>query len=1008
MTPKRRERGFRSRARTARWTVRAVALAAVVAGSFVAAAPAPASHDNSRVRVQLTPESATNTAGTEHCVTARVRDTGHGNANVVGATVRFSVSGANTASGSGVTGADGRTTFCYTGTRTGNDVITAFVDFNLNGTMDTGEPSSTASKTWVAGPPASLLLDPLAAQNTTGTQHCVTATVRDVLGNPASGVRVIFSVTGVNPRPATTLTTSTTGQATFCYVGTNAGGDTISAFADTNRNGVLNAGEPTGTATKAWTPPGPSTLTLSPAADDNPAGVEHCVTATATNSLGNPSAGIPIVFTVTGANSAGGTVTTNAAGQATFCYTGTNVGLDTIRAFADTNRNGSQDALEPFAVATKLYTPAAPATLTLEPPTSTNIVGEQHCVLATVRDAFGNPTPDVSVIFAVSGANFAGGARTTDENGQATFCYTGTRAGLDTISAFADTNGDELQSAGEPTGAATKLYHPGAPATLVLTPPTATNRAGEEHCVTATVRDAFGNANPDVAVVFSVSGANSAGGTATTDDDGEAVFCYTGTRAGQDAITAFADTNGNGTQDAGEPAGAATKTYTAAAPATVVLTPPTATNRAGERHCVTATVRDAFGNPNPDVAVVFSVSGANSAGGTVTTDEDGEAVFCYTGTRAGEDTITAFADTNGNGTRDTGEPEGVATKIYTPADPAELELTPETATNEAGEEHCVTATVSDRFGNRTPGIVVRFSVTGANPQPSTVRTTDANGQAIFCYTGTRAGTDTISAFADTDADGTQDESEPGDTARKTYTPGPPATVILSPPTATNVVDTEHCVTADVSDRFENPNPGVTVHFTVSGAVNTTGQATTDADGEATFCYQGPPLPGEDAITAFADTDGDGEQDAGEPAGAATKTWVLPPSSPLCTVEFSTYGGHITADNGDRASFGGNARVSETLVPSGEEQYRDHGPATPMTVHSINVLAVVCTTIEGGRKAQIYGQARIDGAGSFFYRITVKDMGEPGTSDTYSILLSNGYYSGEHVLEGGNVRIHQAG
>jgi len=70
-----------------------------------------------------------------------------------------------------------------------------------------------------------------------------------------------------------------------------------------------------------------------------------------------------------------------------------------------------------------------------------------------------------------------------------------------------------------------------------------------------------------------------------------------------------------------------------------------------------------------------------------------------------------------------------------------------------------------------------------------------------------------------------------------------------------------------------------------------------------------------------------------------------------------------------------------------------------------VLAVVCHTVPGGMQAEIYGTATIDGAGTYAFRIQVQDMGERGTSDTYWILLSNGYNSGMHTLDGGNVQIH---
>ena len=42
-----------------------------------------------------------------------------------------------------------------------------------------------------------------------------------------------------------------------------------------------------------------------------------------------------------------------------------------------------------------------------------------------------------------------------------------------------------------------------------------------------------------------------------------------------------------------------------------------------------------------------------------------------------------------------------------------------------------------------------------------------------------------------------------------------------------------------------------------------------------------------------------------------------------------------------------------------------------------------------------------------FRIDVTDMGSPGTNDTYGIILSNGYASGQKTLQGGNVTIHKS-
>jgi hypothetical protein len=232
--------------------------------------------------------------------------------------------------------------------------------------------------------------------------------------------------------------------------------------------------------------------------------------------------------------------------------------------------------------------------------------------------------------------------------------------------------------------------------------------------------------------------------------------------------------------------------------------------------------------------------------------------------------------------------------------------------------------------------------------------------------------------------------------------GPATTVTLDPVTDTNPVGTQHCVTATVTNAVGVPQPGVTVRFTVTGSVTTNGFATTDANGQATFCYTGPALPGTDVIRAFADINDDGVEDPGEPFGVAAKIWILPTTTPGCEIKI-TNGGWIIANNGDRASFGGNARADEDGNVSGQEEYQDHGPADPFNLHG-DVTVIVCDTTDPTR-ATIFGDATIDGSGSHAYRIDVRDVGEPGHgSDTYRMRV-NGYDSGEQTLRGGNVQIH---
>src|SRR5204862_6589466 len=137
------------------------------------------------------------------------------------------------------------------------------------------------------------------------------------------------------------------------------------------------------------------------------------------------------------------------------------------------------------------------------------------------------------------------------------------------------------------------------------------------------------NPNPTTAGVFSATGQNAAGPTThTTDASGQAQFCYTGTNVGGDTISAFADLNQNAAQDSGEPADQASVTYTPATPSSLTLAPQSATKTAGTQDCVSATLTDAYNNPNPNVAVVFAATGQHSAGPTSqTTDHSGQASF---------------------------------------------------------------------------------------------------------------------------------------------------------------------------------------------------------------------------------------------------------------------------------------------------------------------------------------------------------------------------------------------
>ena len=99
-------------------------------------------------------------------------------------------------------------------------------------------------------------------------------------------------------------------------------------------------------------------------------------------------------------------------------------------------------------------------------------------------------------------------------------------------------------------------------------------------------------------------------------------------------------------------------------------------------------------------------------------------------------------------------------------------------------------------------------------------------------------------------------------------PGQATQLTLTPKLAANPVNTQHCVIASVKNATGGPAAGVIVRFDVEGASeqdqsppDEDASRTTDQNGQAMHCYQGPEMVGADTIHAYADNDRDNVQDA---------------------------------------------------------------------------------------------------------------------------------------------------
>jgi len=123
--------------------------------------------------------------------------------------------------------------------------------------------------------------------------------------------------------------------------------------------------------------------------------------------------------------------------------------------------------------------------------------------------------------------------------------------------------------------------------------------------------------------------------------------------------------------------------------------------------------------------------------------------------------------------------------------------------------------------------------------------------------------------------------------------------------------------------------------------------------------------------------------------------------PVCPgSDFVTGGGWITGTpTGAKGNFGVGGGIKNGGF-WGHLEYIDHGPSGPK-VHGTGVTGYTVITATTRR---IDGTAEVNGRPGFTYTVMVSDNGEPGTNDTFSIQLSNGYSAGG-ILGGGNIEIH---
>ncbi len=731
------------------------------------------------------------------------------------------------------TDANGQAFFTYTSQVEGEDIIDAKVR-NVGCVRDDLLTYCESHVHWIPCIEEVITLDPNGSSGTVGDEHCVTATLETVDGDPIEGRELTFETTDGSANTASgTATTDENGQATFCYIGENEGEDWIAVWAVNCDGDMIDA-----TVDQTWVCP-ELTLTLAPETSSGPIGTEHTVTATLLED-GVPVEGVTVDFQTLGgsANDASGSSVTDANGEATFSYIGFNLGTDSI--LATVEDSCTHETVKSNHVMREWECP--PEEIVLAPATSSGEIGETHTVVATLtRTDSGAPLVGVTVNFAtVSGsANTASGSDVTDANGQASFSYVGENPGTDTIEAsFTGCTGGTVKS----NNVIREWNCPFE--SLTLAPQISSGPIGTEHTIVATLLDVDSNPIAGRLVNFMTLGgsANSAMGSDTTDASGQATFSYIAENLGTDFLMAtVADCAGASVESN------VVEREWECPPEGITLEPQTSEGPIGTEHTVTATVtRTDTGDPLEGRTVEFMTlpGSANDASGNATTDANGVATFSYTGENTGLDMIQAsFSDCSMTVVQ-----SNVVERVWTC--PIEnVTLAPESSEGPVDTEHTVTATVTDEDGQPVQGRDVMFeTLAGSANDAMGTSKTDANGQASFTYTGENEGLDTIRA---TISDCLGDQVVSNVVERDWTCPAEMMTISADPPMPT--VGMEVKVVAIVTTASGEPVEGRDVTFEfLPGSVSTGGGTfPTNANGKAKFIYTQGDV-GEDFILATAE------------------------------------------------------------------------------------------------------------------------------------------------------------
>jgi len=506
-----------------------------------------------------------------------------------------------------------------------------------------------------------------------------------------------------------------------------------------------------------------ASVAVSPASVALQVGQTVQLAATPQDTGGNPLAG----RVVTWASNNAAVAPVTASGLATAVA----VGSATITATSEGKTGTAAVAVASVPVASVAVTPAS----------ATVQAGQTVQLAATPKDANGNPLSGRAIGWSSNNLSVA--------NVNASGLVTGVAPGSATITAASEGK----------SGAAVITVNP-APvpvASVGVTPGSATMQAGQTVQLAATPKDVNGNPLSGRVVTW----ASSTPAVATVNASG----LVTSVAAGSATITATSEGQ----------SGTALISVTAAPVASVAVTPAAVGLQPGGTVQLTATPKDANGNPLTGRGVVWT----SSTGAVATVGSSG----LVTAVATGAATITATSEGQ----------SGSSSITVSNAPVASVAVTPAAASVQVGQTMQLAATPKDANGNPLSGRIISWS-------SSNTSVVGVNSSGLV--TAVATGGATITATS---------EGQSG-TASITVPPVPVATVAVTPASASVDEGKTVQLTATPKDAAGNPLSGRVVTWTSSNTaaatVNSSGLVTAKLAGAATITATSEGQSGTSAIT----------------------------------------------------------------------------------------------------------------------------------------------------------------